>query len=132
MNSPTQPVLHLGNAGIRPGEISILMATRGRPEMLAEELSTLKANTVQKDKTAIWIYVDDDDDVTQQAIKSGNIPDPQMRLHWHIGPRVGALGQTHQAATQSSHRWEIPTNGNGSMESRKCLPPGRTGCLEPF
>ena len=42
--------------GIRTGEISLLMATRGRPEMLAEQMLSLRDNTVQKDKTRLWIY----------------------------------------------------------------------------
>ena len=74
MTSTTLNSLDPEKSGIRIGEISILMATRGRPEMLAEEIGTLKANTVQKDKVKLWIYVDDDDDVTRQAIDAGKFP----------------------------------------------------------
>ena len=88
--------------GIREGEIAIIMATRGRPEMLAEEISTLKDNTVQKDKTALWIYVDDDDDITRNAINGGKFPDPGFPVHWHFGPRPPALGQAHQALWNAS------------------------------
>jgi hypothetical protein len=89
---------------IRIGEISILMATRGRPEMLAEEIGTLKINTVQKHKVKLWIYVDDDDDVTRNAIDAGKFPDPGFPIHWHFGPRPGALGQCHQALWNASGR----------------------------
>ncbi|HOB31547.1 MAG TPA: hypothetical protein PKH32_01585, partial [Verrucomicrobiota bacterium] len=91
-------------AGIRRGEISILMATRARPEMLAEELETLRTNTRQKDKLAVWIYVDDDDEVTRKAIESGRFKDVDFRLQWHFGPRPPALGQAHQALWNLSGR----------------------------
>lgn len=90
--------------GIRAGEISILMATRGRPHMLAEEISTLKENTARKDKIALWIYVDDDDQITRAAIDGGKFGDPGFPIHWHIGPRPAALGQTHQILWDKSGR----------------------------
>lgn len=91
-------------AGIRRGEVSILMATRARPEMLAEELATLKANTSQKDKLAVWLYVDDDDDITRKAVDCGRFKDLDFRVHWHYGPRPPALGQAHQALWNASGR----------------------------
>ena len=54
---------------IKPGEITILIATRARPEMLAEVFASLKANTVRKDKTSLWLYVDEDDQITRRAIE---------------------------------------------------------------
>jgi hypothetical protein len=91
-------------AGVHPGEICILMATRGRPEMLAEELATLEKNTAQKDKTAVWIYVDEDDEITQQAIKGGRFDKMAVAVQWQIGPRPPALGQAHQALWKASGR----------------------------
>jgi hypothetical protein len=91
-------------AGIRRGEISILMATRVRPDMLAEELATLKANTAQKDKLAVWLYVDDDDDITRKAVDGGRFKNLDFRVHWHFGPRPPALGQAHQALWNASGR----------------------------
>ena len=93
-----------GKAGIQRGEISILMATRARPEMLAEELATLKANTVRKDKLAVWLYVDDDDAITRRAIDGGAFANLDFRVHWQIGPRPPALGQAHQALWNASGR----------------------------
>ena len=68
MTSDKPAILDRDQCGIRVGEISILMATRGRPEMLAEEIGTLKQNTVNKDKVKLWIYVDDDDKIMHEAI----------------------------------------------------------------
>jgi len=104
MSSDKPAILDRDQCGIRRGEISILMATRGRPEMLAEEISSLKQNTVQKDKVKLWIYVDDDDQVMHDAIKAGKFPDPGFPIHWHVGPRPGALGLCHQALWNVSGR----------------------------
>lgn len=104
MSSANQNGLDPKKCGIRSGEISILMATRGRPDMLAEEISTLKENTARKDKIALWIYVDNDDQVTRSAIDGGKFGDPGFPIHWHIGPRPGALGQTHQILWDKSGR----------------------------
>lgn len=104
MNDSNPISLDPAKAGIRPGEISILMATRARPEMLAEELATLKANTVRKDKLAVWLYVDDDDEITRQAVEGGRFADLDFKVHWHFGPRPPALGQAHQALWNASGR----------------------------
>lgn len=104
MSSEKPAILDRDQCGIRRGEISILMATRGRPEMLAEEISTLKQNTIAKDKVKLWIYVDDDDKIMHEAIESKRFPDPGFPIHWHVGPRPGALGLCHQALWNLSGR----------------------------
>jgi hypothetical protein len=104
MTSANNIVLDPTKCGIRSGEISILMATRGRPEMLSEEIMALKENTARKNKTTLWIYVDDDDQITRRAIDGKKIPDPGFPIHWHIGPRPPALGQAHQALWNDSGR----------------------------
>jgi hypothetical protein len=98
IQNPHDPV----KAGIKKGEICILLATRARPQMLAEELTTLKANTAQKDKVLMLVYVDDDDKITRQAIDAKQFPDPGFPVRWHVGPRPAALGQTHQALWNGS------------------------------
>src|SRR5690349_4618288 len=104
MNGNEPTILDRAKSGIRTGEISILCGTRGRPEMLAKSFASLKATTVQKDKTHLWVYVDADDQVTRQAIDAGDIPDPGVQLHWHIAPRTAGLGQIHQALWNASGR----------------------------
>jgi hypothetical protein len=104
MTSEQPAALDRDQCGIRTGEISILMATRGRPEMLAEEIGTLKQNTVNKDKVKLWIYVDDDDQIMHEAIAAKKFPDPGFPIHWHVGPRPGALGLCHQALWNASGR----------------------------
>lgn len=104
MSSEKPALLDRDQCGIRLGEISILMATRGRPEMLAEEIESLKQNTVNKDKVHLWCYVDDDDTVLLEAIAAKKFPDPGFPIHWHVGPRPGALGLCHQALWNASGR----------------------------
>jgi hypothetical protein len=104
MSSDKPAILDRDQCGIRVGEISILMATRGRPDMLAEEIETLKQNTVNKDKVKLWVYVDDDDKIMHDAIEAKRFSDPGFPIHWHIGPRPGALGLCHQALWNLSGR----------------------------
>ncbi len=87
--APAQPA-------IKRGEIAILLSTRGRPDMLLEVFDSLRATTTGKDKVALWLYVDDDDHVTREAIDSGKFPDLGFPVHWHIGPRTPDWGQTYQ------------------------------------
>jgi hypothetical protein len=104
MTSEKPAILDRDQCGIRVGEISILMATRGRPEMLAEEIESLKLNTLNKAKVHLWCYVDDDDKILLDAIAANKFPDPGFPIHWHVGPRPGALGLCHQALWHASGR----------------------------
>ena len=102
MKSSAASALDPAQQGIRAGEICILLATRARPAFLREELETLKTSTTGKDRVVMWIYVDDDDQVTRDAIARNEFPDPGFPVHWHIGPRPGALGQCHQSLWRES------------------------------
>jgi hypothetical protein len=102
MNDQAQTKPAPDKSRIKSGEICILMATRGRPGMLAEEISTLRDNTVEKDKLTLWLYVDEDDQITREAIKAGKFPDPGFRVNWHIGPRTPGLGECHLALLSAS------------------------------
>jgi hypothetical protein len=89
---------------IHPGEICLIMATRGRPEMLAEVFAALKTHTAQKEKVSLWLYVDEDDSVTRQAIKDGRLGDAGVQLHWHIGGQTSGLGEMQSILWQASGR----------------------------
>ena len=60
MSNPMETQQSAQDIRINPGQISILIATRARPEILAEVFASLKANTARKDKTSVWLYVDED------------------------------------------------------------------------
>ena len=89
---------------IHPGEICLIMATRGRPEMIAEVFTALKTFTVQKDKVSLWLYVDEDDAITRKAIDDGRLSDAGVQLHWHIGAQTSGLGEMHQILWRVSGR----------------------------
>lgn len=108
MNPPNRPPSDSSATHFSPGEISILMATRGRPEMLAQVFASLKTNTAQKGKVSLWLYVDEDDAVTRKAIDSGTLSDAGIRVHWHIGPQTAGLCETqHTLWHNSGHTSEI-------------------------
>lgn len=87
---------------IHPGEICIIMATRGRPQMLAEVFGSLKTNTAQKEKVSLWIYVDEDDAVTRKTIDSNTPGDAGIKIHWHIGPQTSGLCETQHTLWKNS------------------------------
>lgn len=86
-----------------PGTIIIVLATRGRPDFLVDAFNSICATTARKDLTSLWIYVDEDDAPTRQAIERKTLPDPGIAVHWHIGPQTGGLGETHQALWRASN-----------------------------
>jgi hypothetical protein len=87
-----------------PGEICLIMATRGRPEMLAEVFAALKTHTAQKEKVSLWLYVDEDDAVTRKAIDDRRLSDLGVQVHWHIGAQTSGLGEMQQILWQASGR----------------------------
>jgi hypothetical protein len=91
-------------AQIHRGEICLIMATRGRPHMLAEVFTALKQHTVQKEKVSLWLYVDEDDAITRKAIADGSLSDAGVQLHWHIGQQTSGLGQMQQILWEVSGR----------------------------
>lgn len=91
-------------AQIHRGEICLIMATRGRPQMLAIVFAALKQHTAQKEKVSLWLYVDEDDTVTRKAIADGTLSDAGVQLHWHIGQQTSGLGQMQQILWEVSGR----------------------------
>ena len=94
MTEPTNPSVL--NSSLRRGHITIILATRSRPEMLREVFDSLGRTTMRKDKTDIWLYVDADDCITREAIEKNLFPDPGFPVHWHIGPQMSGLGDPYQ------------------------------------
>jgi hypothetical protein len=89
---------------IRKGEISIVFTTRGHPGKIAEVFNSLRENTARKDLVQLWIYVDDDDLVTRQAIENKILPEPGFPVHWHIAPQTNELGKTLDILWKTSPR----------------------------
>jgi hypothetical protein len=78
MNGTEGQGLDRQRAGVHAGEIAILCGTRGRPDMFAESLASLRATVRDRARTHLWVYVDEDDAVTRRAIEGGTIPDPGL------------------------------------------------------
>ncbi|MBU6409003.1 MAG: hypothetical protein KGR98_01320 [Verrucomicrobia bacterium] len=89
---------------IRAGEICLIMATRGRPQMLAEVFAALRATTARPDGVSLWLYVDEDDTATRRAMDGGALAQAGARIHWHIGPQTGGLCETQHALWRESGR----------------------------
>ena len=89
---------------IHAGEICLIMATRGRPESLAQVFAALNTATAQKEKVSLWLYVDKDDAVTRKAIDSGKLSDAGVSIHWHIGPQTAGLCETQHTLWRNSGR----------------------------
>lgn len=87
---------------IHPGEICLIMATRGRPESLAQVFAALKSTATQPAKISLWLYVDEDDTVTRKAIDNGALSDAGVQLHWHIGPQTAGLCETQHTLWRNS------------------------------
>jgi len=80
--------------------VTVLIVTRGRPKMLAEVFVSLAASTKRKDATALWLYVDEDDTVTRDAIARQELPAPGFPVHWHIGHRTGNVAEAYELMLQ--------------------------------
>jgi len=89
---------------IKRGEICLILATRGRPESLAQVFTALMTTTAQKDKVSLWIYVDEDDALTRQVIDSGALSDAGVRIHWHFGGQTSGLCETQHTLWRKSGR----------------------------
>ena len=89
---------------IQRGEICLIMATRGRPDSLAEVFSALNKNTAQKDKVSLRLYVDEDDTVTRQAINAGKLNHAGIGIHWFIGRQTPSLCETQHTLWRESGR----------------------------
>ncbi|MEI7938389.1 MAG: hypothetical protein WCK27_16990 [Verrucomicrobiota bacterium] len=76
--------------------VTVLIVTRARPKMLAEVFASLATSTTRKDCAAIWLYVDEDDRVTRDAIAANEFPDPGLPVHWHIGHRTGNVAEAYE------------------------------------
>jgi hypothetical protein len=87
--------------------ITLLLPTRGRPEMLGQVFDSLEHATARKDKVAVWLYIDHDDAPTLEAIQSGRFGKYSFGIHWVVGDRTASLGELHNIT------WQECTSGSG-------------------
>lgn len=76
----------------RPEHISVLMPTRGRPDGLASVFESFRETVEHKQLFDIWLYVDDDDALTLDYIKSEAWKAYGLAINWHVAKRSTSMG----------------------------------------
>lgn len=75
-----------------PDHISILMPTRGRPEKLGKVFNNFQEMIENKHSVDVWLYVDDDDEITLQYIRSDEWKKYGIKINWYIGKSTKSMG----------------------------------------
>jgi tetratricopeptide (TPR) repeat protein len=76
----------------RPDHISVLIPTRARPEKLKKVFECFQATVENKLLVDIWLYVDDDDEITLQYIKTDEWQQYEIKINWYIGKATKSMG----------------------------------------
>ncbi len=87
--------------------LTLLLPTRGRPQMLGEVFDSIEQTAAQKAKVAVWLYIDHDDQPTLDAIRGGQFDKYAFGIHWLVGGRTASLGELH------NRTWQASTSGSG-------------------
>lgn len=74
-----------------PDFITILCATRGRPDILKLAITSFDQTTFNKDLVDIWLLVDDDDSPTLEFLESGWPESVGLSMNWIVGERPRTL-----------------------------------------
>ncbi|MBL7145177.1 MAG: glycosyltransferase, partial [Phycisphaerae bacterium] len=77
----------------KPQHISLLIATRGRPEYLDKVFDSIGRTVGNADGIDVWIYVDNDDDITNEYISSKAYLKYPFKINWVLGERTLSMGQ---------------------------------------
>lgn len=88
-----RPDYHLPPKPINnPDHISILLPTYGRPEKLTNVFENFQKMTEHKPLVDIWLYVDDDDEITHRYIESNQWKQYGIDIHWLIEKPTKSMG----------------------------------------
>ena len=87
-----------------PNFISVVLLTRGRPEILKKSISSLEENTSNKDLVDLWILADDDDTATLNLRESAWNQTIGLPIHWLVGERPPTLN------AGLNKVWQLSTN----------------------
>jgi glycosyltransferase involved in cell wall biosynthesis/ADP-heptose:LPS heptosyltransferase len=77
----------------KPQHISLLIPTRGRPEYLDKVFDSIGRTVGNADGIDVWIYVDNDDDITKEYIHSKSYLRYPFKINWVFGERNISQGQ---------------------------------------
>ena len=104
-------------------KISVLCATRGRPQMIMESMQSMLATADDPDSIEFLLAIDDDDQATIDFVQSDIVPNFEERdqdLYAFVQPRLGyaRLNEYYNQLAQESHgEWLIVWNDDARMES---------------
>lgn len=76
----------------RPDHVSVLMPTRGRPAGLAGVFDSFRRTVEHAHLVDLWIYVDDDDDLTLDYIKAETWETYGLAINWYVAKRSVSMG----------------------------------------
>lgn len=79
-------------------DLSLLIASRGRPTELLRTISETDAHLALPDQTVISVALDWDDE-TMRGVEP---PETRARLVWHVGEREDSLGQKYNRAADNA------------------------------
>ena len=77
----------------KPQHISLLMATRERPDYLSKTLDSIERTVSDPNSIDIWVYVDNDDDITKSYISSNSYLRYPFKINWVVRERTASMGQ---------------------------------------
>lgn len=77
----------------KPDHISVLLPTRARPAKLIKVFECFQAATENKHLVDVWLYVDDDDEITLEYIKTNEWQKYDIEINWHISKSTKSMGE---------------------------------------
>ncbi len=77
----------------KPQHISLLLPTRARLEYLNKSLDSIERTVSDTNSIDVWIYVDNDDDITKSYINSNSYLRYSFKINWVLGERTISQGQ---------------------------------------
>jgi tetratricopeptide (TPR) repeat protein len=90
-----------------PDHVCVLIPTRGRPDGLRSVFANFRDTVAVKELLDIWLYVDDDDEVTLEYIESGAWRDCGCAVNWHVAPAKNSMGE------MFNELWQCSTSNAG-------------------
>lgn len=77
----------------KPHHISILLPTRARPAKLNKVFECFQTTIENKHLVDVWLYVDDDDEITLEYIKTNEWRKYGIEINWHISKSTKSMGE---------------------------------------
>lgn len=74
-----------------PNRIAILCPTRARPARIRQLCRSVQETVRMLELIDVWLYVDDDDQVTLDALEDGTLEDMGVTIRVEVGPRLPTL-----------------------------------------